>query len=100
MNVSEKLKDRVEAAKRPTILIVEDDPAYRRFMQEALETSEFKVLEAGDADAALKLLSGRSVDLVITDVCMPGESGIDLLGEVKDAWPYIPVIIIMSMPHR
>ena len=99
MNGNEKLKNRVEAGKGSTILIVEDDPAFRKFMHEALDKPKFEVLEAEDADSALKLLSGKLVDLVITDMCMPGKSGIDLLGEVKGTWPHIPVIIITGMPQ-
>jgi CheY-like chemotaxis protein len=61
---------------RETILVVEDDPDVRSYVTEALTTLNYIVREACDAEAALAVLHETdSVDLLLTDVVMPGMNG-------------------------
>ncbi len=64
---------------RPTILVVDDDDGVRYTLREILEASDLAVVEAREGRAALARLDEGRVDLVITDLKMPGMSGLELL---------------------
>jgi CheY-like chemotaxis protein len=78
-----------------TILVVEDEALIRIWATDLLEENGFSVLEAKDADAALKLLQSRhDVKLLFTDVQMPGSlNGMELAREVHSRWPHILLVI-------
>ena len=59
----------------PTILIVEDEARMRRLLELDLGEGGFHTLAAGDAETALSLLAKEHVDLVLTDLKLPGMSG-------------------------
>lgn len=79
-----------------TILLVEDEEAVRVFSARALRNKGYQVLEAGNGDDALVLLqeAGGKVDLLISDVVMPGLDGPALYQEVRRSWPALKVIFI------
>jgi CheY-like chemotaxis protein len=84
--------------KIPVILVAEDEAPIRSLICEFLSDSGFRVLEADSAEAALALLDARAVDLVFTDVNMPGR----LKGDALAQWlavhcPQLPVIITSGM---
>ena len=60
-----------------TILIIEDEAKMRRLLELDLGDDGFKTLSAGDAETGLKLLASESVHLVLTDLRLPGISGLD-----------------------
>ena len=68
---------------QPTILIVEDEAKMRRLLELNLGEDGFTVLSAGDAETGLKMLAGNSVDLVVTDLKLPGMDGLEFLQSVK-----------------
>ena len=78
-----------------TILIVEDEAIVRMLAVDMLEDAGYVVREAGTADEALAVLEkGVPVDIVFTDVRMPGSmDGLALAGIVGDRWPQIGIII-------
>lgn len=78
------------------LLIVDDEPNIRRILQAAFEKSGYATLSAENAAEALRLMGSEPVDVVLTDVTMPGMSGYDLLGEIKAKWPQTPVIIMTA----
>lgn len=78
------------------ILLVEDDPSLRHIMDEVLSAQGYDVRTAPDAAQALEVLQRESVDLVITDLRMPGMGGEALLAQVRTAFPDIPVIGITA----
>lgn len=67
---------------QPTLLLAEDNPAMRRFIASVFE-EQFRILEANDGGEALKLLDNERVDLMISDVMMPGMDGFELLNALK-----------------
>ncbi len=79
-----------------TILLVEDEDAVRSFSTRALRNKGYKVLEAASGDLALKLIVEEKpkLDLLITDVMMPGMDGAQLIREVKKIMPDLNVICI------
>jgi CheY-like chemotaxis protein len=84
-----------DAPRCKTILVVEDEALIRIWATDLLEENGFSVLEAKDADAALKLLQSRhDVKLLFTDVQMPGSlNGMELAREVHARWPHILLVI-------
>ena len=66
-----------------TILIVDDEPDIREVMRFAFEGSGFRVLEAGHADEARKLMPAEDPDLILLDWMLPGRSGLELALQLK-----------------
>lgn len=78
----------------PVILLIEDDAALRRSLAQWLSLNELEVIQAQEGNEALRILRTTTVDLVISDVRMPGMSGLELLAIVRKSWPDLPVIIL------
>ena len=78
------------------ILVVDDDDSLRRVLQMELEQSGYSVIAAASALEALTILRARSCDLVITDLKMPGMSGLDLLRQVLELYPEVIAIILTA----
>lgn len=82
------------------VLVVEDDVFIRLDVIDILEDAGFDVLEAGNADEAIRVLESRSgIDAVLTDIEMPGSmDGIRLAHVVRDRWP--PVHLVVASGHE
>ena len=65
------------------MLLVEDDPMLRRFVCMALEELPLQVLECDSVAAAVQILAAQPVQLILTDLMLPGASGIDLLLQLQ-----------------
>lgn len=78
------------------ILIVEDDHDLREALVTTLELAKFRVREAADAKQALAQLAESPVDMVVSDVNMPGMSGHDLLHEIQRLYPGLPTMLITA----
>jgi response regulator RpfG family c-di-GMP phosphodiesterase len=79
------------------ILIVDDDSSVRSLLRQILVGDGHDCLEAADAAGARELLESRPFDLVVSDVMMPGESGLDLAGHVRSAHPNTAVVLITAV---
>ena len=81
-----------------TILVVDDEPDIREVIRFALENAEFRVLEAGHADDARRLLSAESPDLVLLDWMLPGRSGLELAQQLKQSprTRAVPIIMVSA----
>ncbi|GAA0688809.1 sigma-54-dependent response regulator transcription factor FleR [Marinobacterium maritimum] len=79
-----------------TVLIVEDDVDLREAITDTLALADIDYLEAGSAEEALALLKQRSVDMVVSDVNMPGMDGHALLARLKESLPALPVALITA----
>ncbi len=83
------------ASPRATVLLADDDVAVRRVLRQLLESRGFEVLAAASADEALALARGRmKIDVLVTDVVMPGFSGRDLARAVVGMFPEVRVLLI------
>lgn len=78
------------------ILIVDDEILIRNFLTEALKRKGIEVVACENGTKAIELLKEHSFDLVITDMKMPGASGMDVLKFVKDTSPQTLVIIVTA----
>lgn len=88
--------DVAPAGRNATILLVEDEVAVRQVTRRILESEGYAVLTASDAVAARAIFEqhGDAIALMITDVMMPGESGLDLAAHLRQRWPNLVVIFI------
>lgn len=75
------------------VLLVEDSEHVRYFARHLLEDLGCSVVEAADAAEALVLLEKGPVDIVFSDIVMPGESGLDLANRISDKYPGTPVLL-------
>ena len=75
-----------------TVLLIEDDPALRKACAQALELEGIAVDPLGDAESAVKRVTAGFEGVVVTDVRLPGMSGLDLLRALTEIDPEIPVI--------
>lgn len=71
----------------PRILVVDDEPMLRASLRRLLERAGYQVTTAGSGAEALAALAQAPVEMVISDLNMPGQSGLELLAEVKRRWP-------------
>lgn len=78
------------------ILIVDDEAIMRNFLIEALKRKGVEAIAAENGEKALRLLEDQSFDMVITDMKMPGISGMDVLYKVKELSPSTLVIVITA----
>ena len=78
------------------VLIVDDEVLMRNFLVEALKRKGLEAVAAENGDKALNLLQEQSFDLVITDMKMPGISGMDVLKYAKELSPHTLVIIVTA----
>jgi DNA-binding NtrC family response regulator len=79
-----------------TILIVDDDRNIRRVLTGLLQEAGHSTLEAPDVDGALTVIREGSIDAIISDLKMPGKSGLDLLAANRSLKPSVPVIMITA----
>ena len=82
------------------ILVVDDDEIVLAGLCATLEGDGYEVATAPSGYAAVAELSRDRFDLVITDLMMPGLSGIGLLERVRAEWPETPVIVLSGYPRR
>jgi putative nucleotidyltransferase with HDIG domain len=80
------------------VLLVDDHAPVLRFLAAAFKRQGCVVSTASSAEEALDLISDRGFDLVVSDIKMPGLSGLDLLRTVKGQQPDTPVVLITGMP--
>ncbi|HKJ64235.1 MAG TPA: sigma-54 dependent transcriptional regulator [Desulfopila sp.] len=79
-----------------TILVVDDEKSMRDFLKILLKKEGYSVDTGNNADDALLKLQQNSFDLVISDIRMPGTSGLELLSSIKETSPELPVIMITA----
>src|ERR1044071_9035257 len=101
---TEAAKESHRAMSHPIrVLIVDDHAILRAGVREMLADEEdLQVVgEAGSAEEALQLLnSGTEVDIVVLDITLPGQSGIDLLKQLRNDRPDLAILVLSMHPER
>ncbi len=80
---------------RPVVLVVEDEPLIRMEAVDMVESAGFDTLEAGSAEAAIRMIEGQpEIAILFTDIDMPGPlDGLDLARIVRNRWPHIVIFV-------
>jgi len=76
------------------VLIVDDDPALRKILSVMLTQADFRCRTAACGEEALRILESHPTDVVISDLRMPGISGMDLLIEVRERYPQLAFLMV------
>ena len=80
---------------RPTILIIEDEPALQRFLRVTLEAQNFKVIEALQGEHGLRHAATAQPDLVILDLGLPDLDGVELTKRLRES-SAVPIIVVSA----
>ena len=85
-----------------TILLVDDEEGVRQVLARGLEEKGYRLLEASSATQALEILQrlGEEVDLVVTDLAMPGMNGLDLARQATQISRFLPFVFISGQPRE
>src|ERR1043166_222810 len=80
----------------PKVLLVEDDESLAASLQSALEVTGYAVYTADRADQGVATARKSEFDVVVTDLQMPGSSGLDVVKTLHDLQPHLPVIVMTA----
>jgi CheY-like chemotaxis protein len=83
-----------------TVLVVDDDPAVRGVVVDLLSSQGLRALTASGSYQALQILGDQHVDVLLTDIAMPGKTGVDLAAEAKRLRPEIKVLFVTGYAPR
>ena len=78
------------------ILVIDDDERLRILLRRFLEESGFRVTDAGNANEARKILKGIAFDLLVVDIMMPGETGLEFLADIRKD-NAVPALFLTAM---
>jgi two-component system KDP operon response regulator KdpE len=78
---------------KPRILVVDDEPQILRVLRRGLESQGFEVATAPDAESGLDIFKATAVNLIVTDLRMPGLGGAELCGRVRQS-STVPIIVL------
>ena len=78
------------------ILVIDDEAAIRESLEVLLTLEGYAVRMANDGDQGLRFLEVENFDLVLLDLALPGQSGMELLPQIKERQPELPVIMITA----
>src|SRR5215213_1594997 len=85
----------VRPGSRPSILVVDDEGAVRRFALRVLEREGYRVVEARDGIEAFELIQeGHEFDAIVSDIVMPRMNGVELMQALSTTAPDLPVILM------
>jgi two-component system, OmpR family, KDP operon response regulator KdpE len=76
------------------ILVVDDEPAIRRFLKTSLATQDYRVAEAGDGSAALAMLKREPFDVLVLDLGLPGMDGFEVIRMLRESGSTLPIIVL------
>lgn len=79
-----------------TILLVDDEEMLRQAIADVLKKQGYNVIEAGGGHEAFEKFKASTVDVVVTDVRMPGGDGIELIKNIKQREPGMPIVLFLS----
>jgi len=85
-----------------TCLIVDDEAPVRGYVKTVLETAHFQTLEAGVSTQAMRWVDklDDALDLIVSDIEMPGGDGVAFVSTVRESFPALPIILISGYADR
>lgn len=86
--------DKVTPTGPVRVLIIEDDDDIRSMMRRMLRKAGYEVIEARDGDGGLASCASCRIDVVITDIVMPGKEGMETIREIRGAYPDISIVAV------
>jgi len=78
------------------VLVIDDEPAIRRFLRTSLSAQNYSVLEAEDGETGLAMLQRNAIDVLVLDLGLPGVDGLAVLKTLRDGGSSLPVIVLSS----
>ena len=81
------------SAAPPLVLLIEDEPQMRRFLRTALESHDYRLIEAVTAREGLAQAAGRNPDVILLDLGLPGEDGFTLTRYLRERWKGALIIV-------
>jgi two-component system KDP operon response regulator KdpE len=84
---------------KPVVLVVEDEPQMRKFVRIALESHDYRVLEASSAAEGIQQASMYTPDLVLLDLGLPDGDGMDVTRRLRE-WSPVPILVISARGHE
>jgi DNA-binding response OmpR family regulator len=82
------------------ILIIDDNTWERELFKDILEQAGYEVFEAPDGNVGMRLHRQNPCDLVVTDIYMPEKDGLEILQELKQKFPSLPIIVVSAGGER
>ena len=82
---------------RPHILVIDDDRRIRELLKSYLSENGFRVTQAAEANEARLKMQGLAFDLLILDVMMPGETGLDLARSLREIRASVPILMLSAL---
>jgi CheY-like chemotaxis protein len=87
-------------ARRITVLVVDDEPEIREIAEAILSLAGYRILTAANGQEAIGIIAARAVDLLFTDIRMPGMDGFDLATQAKISQPSLRVLYSTGFAGR
>ncbi|MBI2416524.1 MAG: response regulator, partial [Ignavibacteriales bacterium] len=81
---------------KDTILLIDDEPEYRKLLAKLIRLEGFNVIEADNGKSGLEVLHYEDISVVVTDVRLPDVSGLQLLGRIKTISPNCEVLVVTA----
>jgi len=78
------------------VLVVDDEPAIRRFLRTSLDSQGFDVVEAADAHTALAQMARSAIDVLVLDLGLPDMDGLDVIKTLREQGSSVPIIVLSS----
>lgn len=86
--------------KKSGMLVVDDETDILKIFREIFEIRGWRVFTAPTGAAALNIIKEEKIKIVLLDIYLPGKSGIDVLKEIKEEWPALPVIMVTALGYK
>jgi DNA-binding response OmpR family regulator len=84
---------------QPTVLVVDDEPKFRRLVRQILEPEGFAVLDAGDGQEGVEMAETHAPDLVLLDIAMPRLDGMTACQRIR-ALSDVPIVMVTAYPEE
>lgn len=83
-----------EPTRLKSVLLVDDEPQIRQMLREVIEEQQYRVIEAANGRAAFRLSQVEKIDLLITDLMMPDQEGIETIRQFREIYPDLKIVAI------